>query len=188
MQSASEAALHYVGLGFVHILPLGLDHVLFVLGLYFAGGRAKQLLLQLTSFTLAHSITLALASLGFLRLPAALVEPLIALSIAYVALENLVLGKPGSQRFAVVFVFGLLHGLGFASALGELAAPPGRFLLALLTFNLGVELGQASVLALALLACGWWRHEAWFPTFLAKPASALIALFGAYWMVERVVA
>lgn len=180
----------YLVLGFVHILPSGLDHVLFVLGLFFFGLALRPLLLQVTAFTIAHTVTLALASLGIARLEASIVEPLIALSIAWVAIENLVFGGRGHDRrlgwrTLVVFAFGLLHGLGFAGVLGELGLPQGALVPALLAFNIGVELGQLAVLALAFAAVGWARQRPFFPSMIARPASVVIAGFGLWWFVER---
>ena len=138
-------------LGYTHILPKGLDHILFVLGLFLLSPRVKTMLLQVTAFTIAHSITLGLSIYGVISLPWRIVEPLIALLIAYVAIEDLVTRELKPWRLALVFVFGLLHGLGFAGVLRELGLPREEFLTALLTFNLGVEGGQLTVIAMASL-------------------------------------
>ena len=134
-----EIVRQYLWLGYTHILPKGLDHILFVLGLFLLSPRLKTLLLQVTAFTIAHSITLGLSMYGIVSLPPRVVEPLIALSIAYVAIENLLTRELKPWRVALVFMFGLLHGLGFAGVLRELGLPRDEFLTALLTFNLGVE-------------------------------------------------
>jgi len=176
----------YFSLGFTHILPFGLDHVLFVLGLYLLNGRARSVLWQASAFTLAHSITLGLTLAGWLNVAPSIVEPLIAISIAYVAIENIVLSELKSWRVALVFAFGLLHGMGFAGILQETGIPPGDFLPALLTFNLGVEAGQLAVIALAFLAVGWrWSRESWYRARVAVPASAAIAFTAVYWTIER---
>ena len=142
----------YVVFGFEHILPRGLDHVLFVLGLYFGARRLRTLLGLVTGFTVAHSVTLGLAAFGLVRVPAVVVEPLIALSIAWIGIENLSPRlRDGRHRLALVFAFGLLHGLGFAGALRELATPRGSYLAALVGFNVGIELGQLAVIAGAVL-------------------------------------
>jgi hypothetical protein len=143
---------NYIPVGFDHIVPLGLDHILFVLGLFFLSTRIAPLLWQISAFTLAHTITLALAALGYVNVPASIVEPLIAASIVFVAVEN-ILGDGSLSRWrpAVIFGFGLLHGLGFASVLGEFGLPPGSFVPALIGFNVGVELGQLAVVAVAFL-------------------------------------
>jgi hypothetical protein len=180
-----RAFARYVWLGFTHIVPLGIDHVLFVLGIFLLSARLGPLLAQVTAFTIAHSLTLGLAMYGVVSLPAAVVEPLIALSIVYVAVEN-VLGRGlGRFRLAVVFAFGLLHGLGFAGVLSELGLPRGQFLLALLGFNVGVELGQLAVIAAAFVAVFWWRRRDWYQRRVVVPASLVIAAFGLFWAVQR---
>ncbi|HEY7516106.1 MAG TPA: HupE/UreJ family protein, partial [Vicinamibacteria bacterium] len=140
----------FLRLGFEHIVPLGMDHVLFVVGLALLSPRAATLVAQVTAFTVAHTATLVLSTYGVLRLSPRVVEPLIALSIVYVAVENLLTERLRPWRILLVFAFGLLHGLGFAGALGDLGWPSGRRLLALVAFNLGVELGQLTVIVLAL--------------------------------------
>ncbi len=145
-----EIVRQYLWLGYTHILPKGLDHILFVLGIFLLSPRLRPMLLQVTAFTIAHSITLGLSIYGILSLPSRIVEPLIALSIAYVAIENLVTRELKPWRLALVFLFGLLHGLGFAGVLRELGLPRDEFVTALLTFNLGVEGGQLTIIAAAL--------------------------------------
>jgi len=184
--SRLEIAASYLALGFRHILPAGLDHVLFVLGLFLLSPRWRPLLWQVTAFTLAHTATLALSALGVFRLSPGVVEPLIALSIVWIAIENLFTDKLHPWRPAVVFAFGLLHGLGFAGVLGELGLPEGERVAALLAFNLGVEAGQVAVLAAAFVALGLWRERAWYRGRLAVPASLAIAAVGLYWAVTRV--
>jgi len=180
-------AWQYLTLGFTHILPYGLDHVLFVLGIYLLSNKPRSVLLQVTAFTVAHSITLGLSMFGVIQVPGSIVEPLIAVSIAYVAIENLFLSELKPWRVALVFAFGLLHGMGFAGVLTELGLPRGEFITALLTFNLGVEMGQLAVIAIAFLLVGrhcaereWYRHR------VVVPASVLIACAAVYWTVERV--
>jgi hypothetical protein len=190
---ASEAALtafaRYIVIGFEHIVPKGLDHILFVLGLFFYSARFRPLLWQISSFTLAHTVTLALATLHIVSVPPSVVEPLIAASIVYVAVENLMhRGERsiGAVRIAVVFCFGLLHGLGFASVLGEIGLDPGRLIAGLVAFNVGVELGQLAVIAAAFVAVGiWFRAKPWYRAAIAVPASVVIAGIGAWWVVER---
>lgn len=146
-----QTFLHYIPVGFDHIVPLGLDHILFVLGLFFLSTRMRPLLWQITAFTLAHTITLALAALGYVNVPANIVEPLIAASIVYVAIENLFTDGLSPWRPFVIFGFGLLHGLGFASVLAEFGLPANSFLPALIGFNIGVELGQLTVIVVAYI-------------------------------------
>ena len=181
----TEIALQYLWLGYTHILPKGLDHILFVLGLFLLSPRWQTMLLQVTAFTVAHSITLALSIYGVVSLPSRIVEPLIALSIAYVAIENLVTRELKPWRVALVFMFGLLHGLGFAGVLRQLGLPREEFVTALVTFNLGVEGGQLTVIALALTIVGAVMKKAWYRQRVVIPASAAIAAIGIYWTVTR---
>ena len=190
--SRFDVFLVYGFLGFQHILPLGLDHVLFVLGLFFIGGGARQLALLVSCFTVAHSLTLALATFRLVDLPSGLVEPLIAASIVYVGLEKLLIPDSDTQqrhlaRFGVVFAFGLLHGLGFARVLGEVGLPDAEFLLALLAFNVGVELGQLAVLALAFLAVGALQGRPWYASCIATPGAIVVAGIGLYWLLQRTI-
>jgi hydrogenase/urease accessory protein HupE len=180
-------ATQYLVLGFEHILPKGLDHILFVLGIFLLSPRWRPVLWQVTTFTIAHSITLGLTIYGIVSLSPAIVEPLIALSITYVAIENLFTSTLKPWRIALVFAFGLLHGMGFAGVLNELGLPRSEFFTALVTFNLGVEAGQLAVIALAFLAVGWWRRgEAnVYRRWVVVPASVLIAICGAWWTVTR---
>lgn len=179
----------YLVLGFEHIVPLGLDHILFVLGLFFYAARLRPLLWQVTSFTLAHTATLALATLDIVSVPPEVVEPLIAASIVYVAVENVFHQgerRIGPTRVAIVFGFGLLHGLGFASVLGDIGLEPAQLILGLVAFNIGVELGQLAVIAAAFLAVGlWFRAKHWYQPAIAAPASLAIAAVGGWWVVER---
>ncbi len=183
--SGLEVAGRYLVLGFRHIMPDGLDHVLFILGLFLLNPRLKPLLWQVTAFTLAHAVTLTLATYGVVSLPSSVVEPLIALSIAWVAIENLFTDQLKPWRPAVVFVFGLLHGLGFAGVLGELGLPNRELLTALVSFNAGIELGQLAVLVAAFAAVGWGRNRAGYRRWVVIPASAMIAVVGLWWAVER---
>jgi hydrogenase/urease accessory protein HupE len=179
-------AWRYLTLGFTHIVPHGLDHMLFVLGIFLLSGRARTVLWQVSAFTVAHSITLGLSMFGILTAPPAVVEPMIALSIAYVAIENVFLHELRSWRVALVFAFGLLHGLGFAGALKELGLPRSEFLTALLTFNVGVEAGQMAVIGAAFLLVGWQCGQRdWYRRRVVVPASLLIACTAVYWTVER---
>ncbi len=175
----------FIELGFTHILPKGLDHILFVLGLFLLSPKLKPLLWQVTAFTLAHSITLALAVLGIFALPGRVVEPLIALSIAVVAIENLFHTEVSPWRWVGVFGFGLIHGLGFAGVLNEVSLPRDQIGVALLSFNIGVELGQLAVIALAFAATKWCEDRAWYGPWVRRPACLLIALAGVVWTVER---
>ena len=182
-----QVATQYLGLGFTHILPKGLDHILFVLGLFLLSTRLKPLLLQVTAFTAAHTLTLALTIYGVFALPPSVVEPLIALSIAYVAMENLVTSELQPSRVVLVFAFGLLHGMGFAGVLTDLGLPRSEFITALLTFNVGVEAGQIAVIAAAFAAVLGIRGRPWYRPRVVVPLSVAIAGMGLFWTVERVV-
>jgi hydrogenase/urease accessory protein HupE len=179
-------ARRYLSLGFTHILPHGLDHMLFVLGIYLLSGRARPVVWQVSAFTVAHSITLGLSMYGIVAMSARVVEPLIALSIAYVAIENVFVSELKSWRVALVFAFGLLHGMGFAGALHELGLPRAEFVTALLMFNVGVEAGQLAVIGAAFLLVGWQcANRTWYRGRIVVPASVLIACTAVYWTIER---
>lgn len=184
---SAQAFVAYIPVGFDHIVPQGLDHILFVLGLFFLSLHMRPLLWQVSSFTVAHTLTLGLAALGYVNLPGSIVEPLIAASIVFVAVENILAKGFSYWRPLVVFGFGLLHGLGFASVLGEFGLPEGAFVPALLGFNVGVELGQLAVIAGAFALVGYWfGGKEWYTRVIAMPASAAIALVGGWWFIERV--
>lgn len=183
----SEVMKLYLGLGFTHILPGGLDHVLFVLGIFLLSRRLKPILQQVTAFTVAHTLTLALSLYGVVSLPSSVVEPLIALSIVFVAVENVLSPEVRPSRIALVFAFGLLHGLGFAGVLSELGLPRSEFLTALLSFNVGVEGGQLAVIGLAFLFLALpFQSRAWYRQRIVVPLSCLIAAVGLYWSIQRV--
>jgi len=184
-RSWTEKFADYAEIGFTHILPKGLDHILFVLGLFLLNSNWRPLLVQVTAFTLAHSVTLALGLYGLVSISPAIVEPLIALSIVYVAIENLFTNRLHAWRPVIVFLFGLLHGLGFAGILTEIGLPQSDFLLGLVAFNVGVEFGQLAVIALAFIAVGWFARASWYRSRITNPASVAIAVVGAWWFVER---
>ena len=181
-----QAAL-YLRLGFKHIVPEGTDHILFVLGLFFLGITWRKLLSQTSVFTIAHATTLFLSTYGIFRLPSRYVEPGIALSIAWIAIENVFKPRLGPTRLAVVFAFGLVHGLGFASSLSEIPFPKHDFIVALLGFNVGVDVGQLFIIAVALMLVGWFRDRPWFRSRIAIPCSLVIAGIGLFWAVQRIV-
>jgi hypothetical protein len=177
----------YLHLGFRHIVPVGTDHILFVLGLFFLGITWRKLLAQTTVFTIAHATTLFLSTYGIFSLPSKYVEPAIALSIAFIALENVFSPRLGVGRLAVVFCFGLIHGLGFASSLSEVPFPKHQFMVALIGFNFGVDAGQLFIILLAFLTVGWFRNRPWFRARIAIPCSVAIAAVGVFWAVQRIV-
>ena len=180
-----EATWKYLVLGFEHILPKGLDHILFVLALFLLSKHLKPLFLQISVFTIAHTVTLALSTLEVISLPGEIVEPLIALSIAFVAVENVFISSLKVWRYGVIFLFGLLHGMGFAGVLSEIGLPDEQFLISLLSFNVGVEVGQVTVVGLAFLAVVFFRDRVWYRRRVVIPASAIIAAVGLYWTAER---
>lgn len=171
--------------GFLHVLPLGLDHILFVLGLFLLSRQWRPLLWQVTSFTVAHSVTLALAALDLVKAPAAVVEPIIAASIVAIAVENIFNPRYNFWRLLVVFGFGLIHGLGFAGALSELDLPRSAFTVGLVGFNFGVEGGQLAVISLAAACTFWVRDADDYRRWVVIPFSAGIAALGLFWTVQR---
>ena len=173
----------FVWLGVEHILT-GWDHLLFLLMLLLRGGGWLSLLKIVTAFTIAHSITLSLAALDVVALPGRIVEAVIALSIAAVAAENLVLRPVVSRRWLVSFCFGLVHGFGFSSALRELGLPRHNLLLSLFGFNVGVELGQALVVAAALPVLLWLGRTRWEPRVIWSSSLAVL-LVSLVLFVER---
>ena len=182
-----ERFMLFIKAGIEHIIPKGLDHILFVLGLFFSSLIIGTLLKQVTAFTLAHTITLALAALDIVTAPGDIIEPLIALSIVWVAVENTLFEQASKWRPLIVFAFGLLHGLGFASVLSDYGLPEGGLVASLLAFNIGVELGQIMVLIAAAALVWFIRKKPWYRRWVQIPASVLIALVGLFWFIERVV-
>ena len=172
--------------GFVHVLPLGLDHILFVLGLFFLSRKWKPIFYQVSVFTVAHTITLGLATLELISAPSHVVEPIIAASIAVVALENIFFPNYRHSRLFIVFFFGLIHGLGFAGALSAFDLDPASLVIGLLGFNIGVEFGQLAVIAIVFVLTFWLKDEAQYRKLAVIPCSILIALMGIYWTIERV--
>ena len=182
----TQVATEYTVLGFEHIVPKGIDHILFVLGLFLLSVKLRPLLLQVTAFTLAHSITLGLTIYGVISLSPSVIEPLIALSIVAVGIENMLVKTVKIRRVVVVFLFGLLHGMGFAGVLSQLGLPESDFATALVFFNIGVEAGQLFVIAVAFLCVFWLlKKQQLYRQWVVIPVSALISLIGLYWTYER---
>jgi len=179
-------AKDYLIVGFRHIIPDGWDHILFIVGLFLFSAAWRPLLTQVSVFTLAHSLTLALALTGRVNLAPSLIEPLIALSIVFIAVENIRIKQLKSGRLLVIFLFGLLHGLGFAGSIGEIGFSGVTFFNALLSFNIGIELGQLAVIALCMITVGlWFSTRAWYFLRIQVPASIMIGMVGSFWFVER---
>lgn len=182
----------YITIGIGHILPDGADHMLFVLAIFLASTKLRALVVQISAFTVAHTATLALAASGVITPSTSVVEPLIALTIAFVAIENLFFKDMTRWRPAVVFGFGLVHGMGFAGFFGELGLPPGQFWSALIGFNVGVEIGQLVVIAAAAMSGIGLRRAlqdpdgmARYRRFVVRPCSLLIGVTGLWWAIVR---
>lgn len=184
---ANDVIAFYLKLGYSHILPEGSDHILFVVGLCLLSRKASVILWQATAFTVAHSITLALSMQNIIVAPSAVVEPIIALSILFVAVENLLLTELKPWRVLLVFLFGLIHGMGFASSLNEIGLPRNKFFTSILSFNLGVELGQITViLAVFVLLVLPFGKKPYYRKRIVYPLSVLIAVIAFYWTMQRV--
>ena len=163
----------YLVLGYEHIIPLGFDHILFILCVFFLNTNIKQIILQASMFTVAHSITLGLAMYGIIKPPANIVEPLIALSIVFLAVENIYSNKVKPWRMVMVFLFGMVHGMGFAGALSQLGMPQNAFATALISFNVGVELGQLSIILLMYFCVAkLFAGRLWYRKRIVVPAIA----------------
>ena len=185
--STKDTVLLYIKLGFQHIIPLGIDHILFVLSLFLLSPKLKPVLLQATAFTIAHTVTLGLSMYQVINPPSYIVEPIIAISIVYVALENILSPNLKPTRIGIVFVFGLIHGMGFASVLSGLGLPEKSFLSSLLMFNVGVELGQISVILVAYFFLGkLFGEKPYYRKYIVIPISAVIFLIATYWTIERI--
>ncbi len=188
-QANSTIFADFLKLGVEHIAT-GYDHLLYLAGLILACRRLGGMVAMITSFTVAHSITLALATTGLVTLPSEIVEPTIAASIVFVGLQNLWAGpREVRGRWIVAFIFGLIHGFGFASLLRDAGIGSGNgasILVPLLSFNLGVELGQLAIVALLLPLLLWLRRARAFETFAQPLASAAVLAMGSFWLIQRV--
>jgi HupE / UreJ protein len=183
--TSGMTAGHLVTMGFKHIVPEGLDHMLFVICLFLLSPKLKPLLIQITAFTCAHSVTLGLAMVGWVLLPSRLVETIIALSIVVMAVENIISREVKPWRWMLVFGFGLIHGLGFAGSFSQLQLSEGDTLRSLLLLNLGIEVGQLSVVA-ACVALTWWMWRfTWYTRFVVLPMSGGIAGLAGWWTIQR---
>lgn len=178
---------YYIGLGFQHIVPDGLDHILFVISLFLIDPRIKPVVMQASCFTIAHTITLILTSKDIIVPSSHIIEPIIAISIAFVALENIFIGELKRWRYVLIFLFGLIHGMGFANALNEIGLPRNTFYTSLISFNIGVEFGQIAVISIVWLLIGkFFSKEIWYRKRIAIPLSIVIASIATYWTIERV--
>ena len=182
-----ENVAQYLSLGFTHVLPLGWDHILFILSLFFLNSKMKSVIIQCSVFTFAHSISLGLAAAGLIIPNPDYVEPLIAFSILFTAIENILNEQVNPFRLIVIFVFGLIHGLAFATALQDIGIPKEQFISSLLSFNLGVELGQIIIILLAYFAISkWFANKSWYKERIVFPISGVIACIALYWTIERI--
>jgi hypothetical protein len=184
---AGNVFWYYLKLGYSHILPNGFDHILFITGLCLLSTKISTILWQATAFTVAHSITLALSMKNIIVAPGAVVEPIIALSILFVALENMMIEKISAWRILIVFMFGLVHGMGFASALNEIGLPSDKFFLSIFSFNVGVELGQVTIILTVFgLVIVPFRKIKNYKKRVIYPLSIAIASIAFYWTIQRV--
>lgn len=187
VEPVTNVISYYTFLGFQHIIPWGFDHILFVVGLFLMDPRIKSIVFQASFFTIAHTITLVLTSKGIIAPAPDIVEPIIALSIVFIALENIFIGQLKPWRYIVVFVFGLIHGMGFATALNEFGLPRNSFYTALISFNVGVELGQIAVILIVYYAVGkWFSKEPWYRKRIVYPISSMIAIVALSWTAQRI--
>jgi hypothetical protein len=182
-----ETIIKYLQLGFIHVIPTGFDHILYILCLFVFSSNVKTVLLQCSVFTVAHSLSLGLAATGFIMPNSSIIEPIIAASILFTAVENIIHSKINAGRIFLIFGFGLIHGLGFANALNEIGLPKNQFLTSLLSFNLGVELGQLTViLAAYFLISKWFNKKHWYKERIIYPISSIIGCIALYWTIERI--
>jgi hypothetical protein len=185
-EPAGTVLFYYLKLGFHHIIPGGVDHILFVSALCLLNNQIKTILWQATAFTVAHSLTLALSMKNIIVVPSAITEPIIAMSILFVAVENILFSELKTWRVLIVFIFGLIHGMGFASALNEIGLPPNKFYASILAFNAGVELGQATIIVIIFSSIVvLWRKKAWYRQRIVYPLSNAIAMIAGWWTIER---
>jgi len=183
----SDIAKQYFQLGFTHVIPLGFDHILFILSIFFLNSNVKSVIIQCSVFTFAHSLSLGLAASGYILPDAKIIEPLIAISILITSIENIVHDKINSWRLLIIFLFGLIHGMGFANALKEIGLPDNHFITSLLFFNLGVEAGQVTIiLAAYYMISKWFCEKSWYKKRLVYPISTTIACIALYWTIERI--
>jgi hypothetical protein len=165
---------------------MGFDHILFILCLFFYSSKLKTVLLQCTIFTIAHSFALGLSTAGIVIYNSKIIEPLIALTILYTAIENIFSTEKSKIRYLLIFIFGLIHGLGFATALKEIGIPKAQFFTSLLSFNVGVELGQITIIISAyFLISKWFSEKIWYQERIVYPISSIIGSIALFWTIER---
>ena len=172
--------------GILQIILYGFDHILFILGLFFFSHKLKPLLIQVTTFTIAHSITLIFGGLGYITISPLIIEVIIAASIIWIGFENLFRKKMKVSRLGVIFTFGLIHGLGFASMFKPKGLEGTDYYLNLLSFNIGIELGQLITLLPLIILIPLFNRLSWYRILIAMPASIIIALFGVEMFIDRI--
>jgi len=183
-----EIIIRYIQLGFTHVIPLGFDHILFIISIYFLTSNIKSVIIQCSVFTIAHSFSLAITAAGFIVPDTRIIEPLIAFSILITSIGNIVQVKKNTYQLLLIFIFGLIHGMGFARALNEIGIPPNNFLSALFAFNIGVELGQITVILLVyMLVVKWLSTKKWYEARIVYPISCAIGCIALYWTIERII-
>jgi HupE / UreJ protein len=182
-----QTFIEFIQQGFLHVLPLGYDHILFITSLFFLNSNLKSVLIQCSIFTIAHSITLFLSAYQILNSNTQIVEPIIALSIVITAFENIVHSRISKWRLLIIFIFGLIHGMGFAAALQDIGVPSSNFITALLSFNIGVELAQVAIILMLYFAIAkWMSHKTWYQNRVVYPISCSMACVGLYWVIDKI--
>jgi hypothetical protein len=181
-----ETLLYYLKMGFTHVVPLGFDHVLFVVCLFFFTPSIRNVVLQCSIFTLAHSLTLVLVAYGLLLPHSEIIEPLITFSILFTAIENIIHRKMNPWRLVIIFVFGLVHGLGFAAGLLSLDLSKSQMLTSILMFNLGVEIAQTVILLVLFILVYKIKKQHWYAERIVYPISSIIACIALYWTIARI--
>ena len=180
--------LEFIYLGYIHVFPFGYDHILFIISIFLISSNLKSGIIQCSLFTLAHSITLIISTLGLYIPNSNIIEPLISFSIVVTAIENILFDKIKLSRYILVFFFGLIHGLGFANALIEAGISNTHLITSLLAFNLGVEIGQLAVIFFCYFTfIKWFRDKTWYKSRIVYPISAAIACIALFWTIERIV-
>lgn len=180
------AFIHNILLGFVHVLPMGVDHIAFIICIFLVSKSWKEMLIFCSTFTLAHSITLLLAATNVVSLASNIVEPIIALTILYSALETIFQRKTSPWKPLILFFFGLMHGLGFASAFSEIQTDSSAFIQGIIGFNLGVELAQLTImLSLYVTVTRYLSHKKYYHTKIVQPFASCIACLAMFWFIER---
>jgi len=185
--SIFQIASDYLWLGFTHVIPLGFDHIFFILSLFLLNSQLKSVILQCTVFTIAHSLTLGLTAAGWIPNYPEVIEVLIAVSILFTSIENIIHSKVNRWRIFIIFAFGLIHGMGFANSLNEIGIPSDRFISSLMFFNIGVESAQIMVILFAYyLVAKWFSHKTWYKERIVYPTSMIIACIAMYWAIQRI--